>query len=386
MKVKVFRDDIIEGLHKSANIIPLKTGAAFLRTIWLKGEDQNLAILATDSNIEFHGVYPSEIIEPGLIGVQGRNFYDLMKKLPPGEISLSLDEKGQNMLIQQGKRNYKLPTNDASWFQNFSEFPEEGAIPWSGNKIQSIIDQIAYCISDEDDMEAATCISLKASDDAAKIEICGLNGHQFAMMSLEDEALYALITEGNVLIQKKYLNELKKWLTVDDVELNISEKRLFLRTSNGQENFSMPLSSYTYPDYNNFLTRLSSGDICRVQVNREELMDALDRLILFNSENNRCTYFLFNADGQLELSSQGQEVGSATEYLDVQREGEVDKIAFPTRSMIEILNHFESDTVKLIITGTEGPCGVQGEADKDYTVIIMPMKIVEEQYYSEEDA
>ena len=38
----------------------------------------------------------------------------------------------------------------------------------------------------------------------------------------------------------------------------------------------------------------------------------------------------------------------------------------------------------LILTGGEGPCGVRGEDDPEYTVIVMPMKIVEETYYSEE--
>ena len=48
MFVKVTRNDIIEGLQKSANIIPAKTGAAFLRTIWLSAEEGTLRIMSTD--------------------------------------------------------------------------------------------------------------------------------------------------------------------------------------------------------------------------------------------------------------------------------------------------------------------------------------------------
>jgi DNA polymerase-3 subunit beta len=36
------------------------------------------------------------------------------------------------------------------------------------------------------------------------------------------------------------------------------------------------------------------------------------------------------------------------------------------------------------MTGSEGPCGITGDDDSDYLVIIMPMQIVEETYYSEE--
>ena len=39
----------------------------------------------------------------------------------------------------------------------------------------------------------------------------------------------------------------------------------------------------------------------------------------------------------------------------------------------------------MMLTGSEGPCGIRGADDADYTVIIMPMKVSETTYYSEED-
>ncbi len=69
MFLKVRKEDIIDGLLKAANIIPAKTGAAYLRTVWLKAEGDTLAILATDSSIEFSGTYPAVSSEGGLVGV-----------------------------------------------------------------------------------------------------------------------------------------------------------------------------------------------------------------------------------------------------------------------------------------------------------------------------
>jgi len=64
----------------------------------------------------------------------------------------------------------------------------------------------------------------------------------------------------------------------------------------------------------------------------------------------------------------------------------LEKIAFPTKNLIEILNHFNSETVTFTLTGTEAPCGISGEDDPDYNVIVMPMMIQEETYYTEESA
>ena len=38
----------------------------------------------------------------------------------------------------------------------------------------------------------------------------------------------------------------------------------------------------------------------------------------------------------------------------------------------------------MVFTGGEGPCGITGPDDPDYQVIIMPMKILEDTQFSEE--
>ncbi|WP_243439411.1 DNA polymerase III subunit beta [Fundidesulfovibrio soli] len=382
MFVKVTRTDIIEGLQKSANIIPAKTGAAFLRTIWLSAENGALRIMSTDSSLEFVGSYRAEVVEQGLCGVQGRSFFDLVRKLPGGEIQLKLDPTGQTLLVSQSGRNYKLPTSEKSWFQPFAEFPQGEHVMWSGDFLQELIDRVFFCVSDEDTMEAMACMYMRAVDE--KVEVCGLNGHQFAMCGFVNDDVRGMLPPEGVLIQKKYVLELKKWLTADEIELAISQKRLFFRTQDQRETFSLPLSYFQYPDYKSFVGKLSTPGVSELQAEKGALSEALDRISIFNTDNNRCTYFQLETPGQLTLQSQGNDTGAATESMEAGFAGELKKIAFPTRDLLEILGHFHSPKVRFTLTGAEGPCGITGEDDADYLVIIMPMKIVEETYYSEE--
>lgn len=382
MYLKVEKENIIEGLQKAANIIPAKSGAAYLRSIWLQAQGDKLSLMSTDSNIEFCGSYPCEVQAEGLVGVNGRYFTDLMRKLPQGTITLKLDESSGNLLIEQGRRKYKLPVNDNSWFQNFSPFPQEGAIFWSGDFLQDLIDRISFCIGDEDSLEAIACLYLKPVAENY-IDSCGLNGHQFALVRFLNDDIHALLPEEGALIQKKYLVELKKWLGQDEIELNQSDKRLYLRTADCRETFSLPLSSYQYPDYNAFMSRLDDTEISKLTVDRKELLEAMDRLSIFNSETNRCTYF--ELGNELKLSALGQDIGSADEILEAQYSGSIAKIAFPTKNLMEILNHFVSEKILMTFTGTEGPCGIGGTEDTEYNVIIMPMKMVDDTYFSEEE-
>lgn len=391
MFVKVNRDEIIEGLQKSAGIIPAKTGAAFLRSIWLEAEGGSLRIMSTDSSLEFCGEYPARVDTPGRAGVQGRSFCDLVRKLPAGEFVIKTDAEGKNVLIEQGSRKYKLPANEPEWFQPFAPFPEANGggetVFWSGDFLHEVIDRIGFCISEEDSMEAIACLYLKPEQDASgkRVEVCGLNGHQFAMFTFVNDDIHAILPREGALIQRKYLSELKKWLGNDEIELSLGEKRLFLRTADKRETFSLPLSFYQYPNYQGFLSKLKDPTASKLTVNRAELMDCLERILIFNTDSNRCTYFLFSP-GEVVLYSQGQDVGTAQEPMPATFQGDLQRIAFPTRNLIEILSHYDSEQVTFTLTGSEAPCGVAGDKDQNYNVIIMPMMIQEETYYAEENA
>ena len=214
------------------------------------------------------------------------------------------------------------------------------------------------------------------------IEVCGLNGHQFALTRFTHDDLAARLPEEGVLIQRKYVGELRKWLDGDEIEVNLTDKRLFVRSGDGHETLSLPRAGYAYPDYSPFMTRLAAPDVSLLKLNRKDCLDALDRISIFNTESDRCTYFELSGS-EVMLSAQGQDTGSANESLEVSYNGSIGRIAFPTKNLMEILTHYQSGELTLTLTGAEGPCGINGTEDPDYTVLIMPMKIAEESYYEE---
>lgn len=231
------------GCRKPPPSSPARREPPYLRSIWLQaagsGETGRLTLMATDVNIEFTGTYPAEVREEGQAGVNGRAFVELLRRLPGGDIQLRLDKESNTLLVEQGRRSYKLPAADPVWFQALPPFPEEGAVLWAGDFFQDIIDRVSFCISDDDSTEALSCICLK-SVEPGKVDVCGLNGHQFAMVRFLNDELAAKLPADGLLLQKKYVNELRKWLGTDEVMLNISERRFHLRTGSGSETLSLP--------------------------------------------------------------------------------------------------------------------------------------------------
>ena len=110
MLFTVKKENIIEGLQKAAGIIPTRAGAAYLRSLWIKAEGEVLTIMATDANIEFTGTYPADVKEPGLVGVNGRNFVDLVRRLPAGELRIRLDDATGTVILKDAKPISSPPT------------------------------------------------------------------------------------------------------------------------------------------------------------------------------------------------------------------------------------------------------------------------------------
>ena len=384
MKFTVNRDAIINGLQKAASIIPMKAASVSLRSIWLKAEEAGIYIMATDADLEFTGSYPAVVDEPGLIGVHGRSFADLITRCPSGDINIYVDEDASVLRLEQGKRKYQLPVSTPDWFQEFAPWPTENTVMWTADSLSDLIDHVSYCISDDDARDAMACIYFDPLGED-KINVCGLNGHQFAMQTITNADLASLFTPGGLLIQKKYLGDIKKWLGNEEMELNLTEKRLFLRQFESSEMLSIPrYTRNSYPDYNLFLSKLDGDAMGKLEISRKDCLDVMGRFMIFSSDNNLCVSFSLHPM-ELSLSASGNDNGSGQESIEAIYNGTLERIAFPNKSLIEIFGHFVSSNMEFFFTGEENVCGISGSEDPGYRVIIMPMRVMDTSRYDESD-
>ena len=60
-----------------------------------------------------------------------------------------------------------------------------------------------FCVSDDESSDAIACLYFKPVGEG-HIEVCGLNGHQFALTRFTHDDLSARLPEDGVLIQRKY--------------------------------------------------------------------------------------------------------------------------------------------------------------------------------------
>ncbi|MBQ7607998.1 MAG: DNA polymerase III subunit beta [Desulfovibrionaceae bacterium] len=378
MRITFAKEKIFTGIQKAISIIPSKSGAAALRCLWLKAEDGAVTLFSTDSNLEFTGTYPCEVAEPGFIGIQGQIFQGLVSTCK-GDIEMTYNEGDGFVTLRHSSGVCKLPIMSLNWFQEVKPFPTSLPVYWSGEMIKEVIDRISFCINDDTTMmDALSCLYITRRD--GKIDICGLNGHLFAMYSIINEQLQDHLPEPGVLIQKPYLTPLNKWLSNTDIELNFANNTIFFKNDNN-EILSIPLVvNYEFPDYMNFLQRIQEGH-STLTVNKSDISRALNRISTVNNDAESCTDLFISEDKNfIDCSANIENTGEVLEKIAITYDGDIRKISFRTRNLIAVLNHFESKEIKIKMTSDVGPCSFEGEEDLFYNVVLMPVQTVEKSY------
>jgi DNA polymerase-3 subunit beta len=388
MKFSISNSEIAECLQIAQGIIPSRNGSIFLRSLWIKVENQQVTFLASNGEVEYGASYFADVSQDGILGVHGRDFIDLLKKLDETELVFQLDDNDSSLKVLQGtSRKYEIPVVNSDWFTPISDFPEEGAVEVNGDILRVAIEKVEFCIDEKDDGKQNNIpeyISLKADD--TKIEVCALNNNQVAIISFENPKMARWLPEEGLYLHKKFLNDLKKWLKRGMIKINITENHIFFKTSDDAQTLTIRACKGSYPQYRGLFESVVENKKTVITFNRLELLSALERLNGFTSElSQEVSIELHEQDALFTCKS--QMTGKGEERLVVKyssRDESINKVVFVLKQLVPILKNLVSKSVDFLIESPEKACVIIGVDDIDYKIIIMPCIYTEENLYDED--
>ena len=371
MKITINREHCVDGLQKAGNVTPARAATVMLKTTWIKTDraEKSISLMASNGYTEYLGTYPAEVEKDGFVGVYGKAVADLLRALPEGSVNMFTDRRGRNLVISQGSRLYKLPASNREWFQPLIPFPGTGSVIWSGEELVNIIDRVFFCIQDDEDSPLG-CLCIHPEKNGG-IDFCGLDGYRAALVRITNDALRGKLPEEGILIQKKYLADIRRLISPGEIEIGLTPRRFFIRNRGGRDMASVPLAQSAYPDYSVFFDRMKADTCSIVRVSRSEFSDALARSLIFNTRDENSVAISIGKDS-LTIASSGKSTGSATETIAADCQSTVEHLSFVTRELAEVLSHFGTGSLTMKIASGAGPCSFQTDTDENYAVIAMP--------------
>jgi DNA polymerase-3 subunit beta len=372
MKFTLKKSKILDVLAKIQGIAGKKTSSAIISCVLIKALEDGLKIYVTDYETGFIGFYPAEVESEGAIAINARKLYEIVRDFPTDEI---LVNEVENFWIEIGNDNvqYHLVGMNPD---SFPEVPEIEKIPFievEARYFKKMIDKTSMMTASVEDKRPhvlGVCLETIQKEDENWIRIISTDGNRLAKVDYPCVNEYALTLDRKVLVQKKGINELSKIIIPHGtLFLGILENKLFIKQQ--QETVSIQLINGIFPDVSDILF---IKDARQVILNKQLFMMMLKRMSIFSTEDYKGVIFNFNEDKMI-ITSTNPELGESKEEMFIIYPDSRIEVAFNPRYFVEALSVIEEEQVVLSIVDDQTPCLVEGEKDKSYLCVIMPMKI-----------
>ena len=236
-------------------------------------------------------------------------------------------------------------------------------------------------------MPILECILIDASTNNIKFTA---NDMELGIETIVDGTI---LEKGIVAIDAKIFSDIIRKLPDNDVTIETDgnltttitcEKAKFSISGQSGEEFSyLP---YVERDNHIVVSRLIEGEYFRIdqmlssdyetkiQVNKKELLDCIDRATLLVKESDKKPIILSITDDNIELKIQSQ-IGSMDEEIDINKEGKDIMIGFNPRFLIDALRVIDDETVDIYLMNPKAPCFIRDE-QQSYIYLILPVNFM----------
>ena len=372
MKFTIKKSDILHVLANVQGMTGRKTNLAITSNVLMKIEENSVSLLATDLETGMEGVYPAVVDETGVIAINSRKLFEIVKEFPSENIHFSEVENNW-VQISDEKVEYHIVGMNSD---DFPDIPKVGDTPFveiDSDEFKKMIERAVIISAPSEDKRAhiiGAYFETPVIDGRPFIRLVSTDGSRLSIAETGCEKAVELPTGAGVLIPKKGLIEVGRFLESEGtVKIGFQESNFIVKKS--QETIIIRLLEGEFPQYEGIITR-GVGHVLSLE--KSQFMHMLRRMSILSSESYKGVIFNFG-DGKLNITSTNPDIGESREDLPIEFSGESIQVAFNPKFFIDSLNMIDQESVVLSIIDEEKPCLVEGSDDKSYVSVIMPMRL-----------
>jgi len=370
MKLTIKKTDIVDVLSKIQGLAGRKTNLAITTNVLLRTSESGLHIIATDLETGFQGFYPAKIDTEGEIAINARKFYEIIRDYPEDKIKL---EESENRWIKIGNKKveYNIVGMSTDDFPDLPLIEEMDSYKINALQFNNMIEKTSIIMGASDDKRShITGTYFEILKDENKIRMVSTDGSRLALVDYNFEEKSIFKEDVRVILPKKGLLEISKFLDKEGtIDIGIKDSHFILLKDN--ETIVMRLLEGSFPEYTDIINKENAS---LVNLNKDHFLMMLKRMSILASENYRGVVFNFKKD-QIIINSTNPDIGESKEDMDIEYSGNTVVAAFNPRYFIDTLNVINDENIIISLFNEEKPCFIEGEKDKNFLSVIMPMRI-----------
>ena len=372
MKLTINKHDILDVLAKVQGLTGRKSNLAITENLLVKSGEDHITLTATDLESGFEGVYPANVKSEGLIAINAKTLYEIVRKLPSNEFCIH-EIENRWVEIRNQKVVYHIVGMNPDDFPDHPRIENMAFYAIDSVSLKHMIEKTSFIAGAPNDKRAhinGIFIERIQEGDQSFLRMVSTDGSRLSLVNHEMEKAAEFVPESGMIIPKKGLREVSKFLDGEgDVQVGYQDNKFIIKKA--KENFIVRLLEGEFPKYGDIIVREGGTDIV---LERAVFREMLKRMSILSSETYKGV--IFNTrEGNLEITATNPDRGESKEDMDIDYQGEPLQIAFNPRYFIDILNVMENEKVLLNLIDEEKPCLIKGADDNNFFSVIMPMRI-----------
>lgn len=363
MKIVCSKSDLLKSVNIVMKAVPSKTTMPILECILIDASTNEIKLTSNDMELGIETKVNGDILDKGIIALDAKIFSEIIRKLPENDIVIETDAKLQAIITCE-KAKFNISGKSGEDFSYLPYVEKNDSIALSQFTLKEVIRQTIFSIAANENNKMMTGELFEINEN--ELKVVSLDGHRISIRKIELKDTYG---HKKVVVPGKTLTEVSKILS-GEVE---DEVRLFFTNNHIVFEFDQTtvVSRLIEGEYFRIEQMLSSDYETKVEINKKELLDCIDRATLLVKESDKKPIIIQISDGSMELKINSQ-IGSMDEEIDITKEGKDILIGFNPRFLIDSLRVIDDESVTLYLVNPKAPCFIKDEKET-YIYLILPV-------------
>ena len=343
--------------------IPGKTTMMILECVVIEVKDNQIKLIANDLQLGIETLIDGEIKQEGSVAVGAKVFFEIIRKLPSDNVSITVDED-YHMNISCGKAKFNIMAKATDEFPYLPNIVKDKNVNISQFTLKDIIRQTVFSISDNENAKVMTGELFEIHD--SELKVVSLDGHRISIRKVKLNQSY---DDVSVIIPGKTLIEISKIINGgmdDEVSIFFTDKHVLFEFED-----TIVLSRLIEGEYYKIDKMLSTDYETKVTVNKREMLECIDRSTLLLKESDKKPVIIDVQDDYMKFAMNSA-IGSMDEDIDASKEGKDILIGFNPRFLMDALRVIDEDEITMYMINPKAPCFIRDQ-EETYIYLILPV-------------
>lgn len=366
MKLICQKNNLLKSVNIVLKAIPGKTTMPILECILIDASTNNIKFTANDMELGIETIVEGMILEKGIVAIDAKIFSDIIRKLPDSDVTIETDANLTTTITCE-KAKFSISGQSGEEFSYLPYVERDNHITVSQFTLKEVIRQTIFSIAANENNKMMTGELFEIKGDM--LRVVSLDGYRISIRKIELKEEY---TDMKVVVPGKTLIEISKILSggvEDEINIFFTKNHIVFEFDD-----TVVVSRLIEGEYFRIDQMLSSDYETKIQVNKKELLDCIDRATLLVKESDKKPIILSVTDNNIELKIQSQ-IGSMDEDIDITKEGKDIMIGFNPRFLIDALRVIDDETIDIYLMNPKAPCFIRDE-QQSYIYLILPVNFM----------